>query len=256
MTRGSITFLGTGTAFHHDGRGSHSLFVRPPQGSPFLVDAAPTMMAAATRFRVDCEPVDRLFVTHLHGDHVAGWPFLFLHLVFLHGRTRPFDVFGPDGTRDTLQGLLRLCYPELVDRGRFELRYHEIPVRETSDIAAGPGLRLDVVPVRHRPSSIGLRFHMAGVDEPVVSVSGDTGWCDGLERLAAGSDLLVLECTSVQPGIEGHLSLREIRERSEALGAARIALVHLPDEVAEQLGIDPIPRVLAAHDGLELVFSR
>ena len=255
MAQGSITFLGTGTAFHTGGRGSQSLFVRPPRGSPLLVDVSPTSIAAALRHGVDLASVDRLFLTHLHGDHVAGWPFLFLHFLFVHARSRPFDVYGPEGSRRTLEGLLELCYAELVDRARFALRYHELPVREAEGLAVGEAARLDTLPMLHHASSIGLRLRLPrAAGECVVAVSGDTAWCPAVPRLAAGADVLVLECTSVGGGVEGHLSLEELRRHAAELGSRRIVLVHLTDEVTADLATDPLPRTLAAHDGLEIAF--
>jgi ribonuclease BN (tRNA processing enzyme) len=105
-----------------------------------------------------------------------------------------------------------------------------------------------------------LRFRLAGADSSeassrTIGVSGDTGWCDRLERLARGSDVLILECTSRRAEAEVHLSLDEIRRNAGRLAAERIVLVHLTDEVAEALAIDPIPRVSAAHDGMLLAID-
>jgi ribonuclease BN (tRNA processing enzyme) len=256
MQYGRITFLGTGTAFNHDARGSQSLLFESSGAAPFLVDAGPTMMGAIMRERLDCMTIDRLFLTHLHGDHVAGWPFLLLHFVILHERRTPFEVYGPVGTRECLEGLSRLCYGELLDRRLFDLRFHELEVAIADGMEAGPGLTLDTMPVQHHPSSIGLRFSIGnGVDACAVAVSGDTGWCDNLERLAVGADLLVLECTSVDPGADVHVSLEEVRDRIGRLDARQVVLTHLTDEVAESLAIDPVPRVSAAYDGMVLTLD-
>jgi ribonuclease BN (tRNA processing enzyme) len=229
------------------------VLVRPPGGSPFLVDAGPTMMVALMQEGAGHADIDRLFLTHLHGDHTAGWPFLLLHLMILQQRTRPFDVFGPVGTREVLEGLAGLCYGDLFDVRRFDLRYHELEVDEVLGIAAGEGVSLDTVPMQHHTSSIGLRFHISGPAGPhVLAVSGDTGWCDNLERLARGCHMILLECTSVEPLIDTHLSLVELREKVDRLGADRIVLVHLTDQVAQQLAIDPIARVDPATDGMSL----
>ena len=256
MPQGRITFLGTGTAFNHDGRGSQSVLIQPDGMSEFLVDAGPTMMSVIMRERIDCEKIDRLFLTHLHGDHFAGWPFLLLHFVVLHERRTPFDVYGPAGTRECLEELARLCYGEVLDRRQFDLRFHELEVACAAGLDVGPGLILDTWPMRHHPSSIGLRFRIAGQTEPVsVAVSGDTGWCDGLERLAAGSNLLVLECTSLRRTVDVHLCLDEVRQRIGSLNVEQVVLAHLTDEVAESLAIDPIPGLVAAHDGMVLVLD-
>ena len=62
----------------------------------------------------------------------------------------------------------------------------------------------------------------------------------------------MLECTSVRSSVDVHLSLEQIREGIRRLGAHRVILNHLTDEVAEALAIDPIPGVVPAHDGMLL----
>lgn len=246
-----IVFLGTGTAFHGDGRGSQSILVEAVSVGSFLVDIGPTAISALTRLGVDYERIDRLFVTHLHGDHVAGWPFLLLNLALEKRRTRPFDVWGPVGVRDCLEQLASLCYGEIVSEAKrgFEVRYHELAVEEGSGIDAGRGLALDVLPMLHHPSSIAYRFLWDG---PSVAITGDTGWCENLERLARGSRLLVAECTWAQEGPGRHLSLAELRRGRERLGDCEILLVHLTNDVAAALAADPLPGVTATHDGMEI----
>lgn len=247
-----ITFLGTGTAFNEDGRGSQAILIFPAGGSPFLVDAGPTLMVAMMREELDSSTIDRLFLTHLHGDHVAGWPFLVLHQIILHQRTRPFHVYGPHGTRECLQGLLHSCYADLLERQAFEIRYHELPIEKADAVAGGPGVTLDTLPMNHHPTSIGLRFHL-GSDSATarsVAVSGDTAWCENLELLGQDCELLILECTTITPTGARHVSLEEVRRGIVGLGAGEVVLTHLSDEVAGRLSIDPIPGVSAAHDGM------
>jgi ribonuclease BN (tRNA processing enzyme) len=241
-----LRFLGTGTAFNTDGRGSQAILVEPEGTSPFLVDAGPTCMQAMARYEIDWSGIDRLFLTHLHGDHTAGWPFLLLNMVFIAERSRPFHVYGPEGTREKLDGLAGLCYHDVLAKQDFEVVYHEFTVEEREGLDGG-GITFDILPMHHHDSSVALRFNLAGKR---IAVSGDTGWCENLERLSLGSDLLILECTSLQRDMATHLSLEEIREGRERLGETQIVLVHLTDEIAEELSLDPIPGLVAAHDGM------
>jgi len=184
----------------------------------------------------------------LHGDHTAGWPFLLLNLGMMHQRRDAFEVYGPAGVREHLEGLARLCYGDLLtpERLGFDLIYREFEIAEAGKLAAG-GLLFDLAPMEHHPTSIGYRFHL---EDGAVAVTGDTGWCPALEELAGESDLVVTECTSLEPTDRAHLSLREIRKKVGRLGTGRLILVHLTDEVAAALAADPIARVVAGHDGM------
>lgn len=242
-----IQFLGTGNAFNSDGRGTQSILVTPGSASSFLVDLGPNTIQAMVRFDVDWKRIDRLFVTHLHGDHTAGWPFLLLNMVIMDRRARPFDVYGPVGVRRCLEGLAALCFSDVLERQSFDVRYHEMPVRKQEGLDGGFGMTLDVLPMTHHTSSIAYRFH---VDDAAVAITGDTAWCDNLERLGRESDLLIMECSSVRQEAPGHLWLDELRERRAKLGSGKVVLVHLTDAVAEELARDPLPDLVAAYDGM------
>ena len=238
--------LGTGTAFNDDGRGSQAIFVERSTGAPFLVDFGPTGMAGLRRAGLTTSNLDRLFLTHLHGDHTAGWPFLLLQMIARDNRERPFAVFGPQGTRRTLEALAELCYQEALMAPEFELSYRELPVARAAGLAAGEGIVFDTYPMEHHPSSIAYRFQ---IDGRRIGVSGDTAWTEQLETLASECDTLILECTSVDPLPVAHVALEQLRQRRGRLACPRVFLVHLTDEVAEALGRDPIPGVIATYDG-------
>lgn len=242
-----IRVLGSGNAFNIDGRGSACLWVESDPVPPFLVDVGPTAMSAMQRADLDCSRVDRVFLTHLHGDHTAGWPFLLLHLSVLGRRSRPLDVFGPVGTRRVLEALTELCYGEILADLGFEVRYHELAVERSREIEAGEGLLFDTFPMEHHETSIGLLFRVGGTR---IGVSGDTAWCPALERLGQDSDVLFVECTSMERQAPGHIFLSELRERRDRLGSGACVVVHLTDGVAGALARDPLPGVIAAHDGM------
>jgi len=246
-----IVVLGSGNAFNTDGRASPALWLEPYAGAPLIVDIGPTALASMERLRLKPGAIDRVLFTHLHGDHVAGWPFLLLHNAFVARRTKVLSVHGPTGTEEQLMTLCRGAYPELLSssRLRFPLEYHEIPVARATDIDAGAGVRFDVIPLEHHPTSIGYRIHVAGV---TVGVTGDTRWCAGLEELSQGCDVLVVECSSVEKQEYAHVSLEEVRERIRRLGSARTVLVHVTDAVVRALREHPVPGVVAAEDGLSL----
>ena len=246
-----VALVGTGNAFNTDGRGSQCVWIEPAGLPPFLVDAGPTALQGLQKIKSDPGRIEAAFFTHLHGDHIAGWPFLLLHALFVARRTRPIRVIGPRGTRKRLENLANACYEDLVPRKNmaFELLHTELPIRASSGLSSGMGFTFDTVPLDHHPTSIGYRFHLPG---RTIAVSGDTRWCPGLEELSSGCDLLVLECTCLRKPDYAHISLEEIRGGLSRLHSKRIVLVHLSDDVARALAKRPMSRVITAEDGMML----
>lgn len=246
-----IVLVGTGNAFNTDGRGSQCVWIEPPGGPPFLVDAGPTALQGLQSARLDPGRLEAAFFTHLHGDHIAGWPFLLLHGLFVARRSRPIRVMGPRGTRRRLENLANSCYEDLVPQKKlaFELLHTELPIRKRVGLESQLGFTFDTVPLQHHPTSMGYRFKLPG---STIGVSGDTRWCPALEELSEGCDLLVLECTCLTKPDYAHVSLEEVRAGLPRLHARRIVLVHLSDEVARAHAKRPMSRVIAAEDGMML----
>ena len=169
-------------------------------------------------------------------------------MVFQDERVRPLTISGPAGTRETLESLARLCYSDssLYEKIAFEILYEELPAGERRDVD-GSGLLVETFAMAHHATSIGYVFTSQGSR---IGISGDTGWCPGLERLVDASDTLVLECTTVEEAGAKHLSLADFRVHQGLFEGKRTYLVHLGAGVDKALASEPLVGVEAASDGL------
>jgi ribonuclease Z len=71
------------------------------------------------------KPIDAVFITHAHMDHIMGIPTLVRHH---HASPRPLDIFGPPGIAERVYHLLMGYDWNLCEPGWFTLRVHEIQV--------------------------------------------------------------------------------------------------------------------------------
>ena len=86
--------MGSGDAFGNGGRFQTCIRVQV-DGFTALVDCGATTLTAMKTQQLDPGEVDAVVITHLHGDHFGGLPFLILDGQFTK-RTKPLTVFGPD----------------------------------------------------------------------------------------------------------------------------------------------------------------
>ncbi len=92
VNRIELQFLGSGDAFGSGDRFQTCLLLRGA-GAGLLVDCGASSLIALKRARVDPAAIGAVVVTHLHGDHFGGLPFLILDGQF-SGRTAPLTIAG------------------------------------------------------------------------------------------------------------------------------------------------------------------
>ena len=92
--------------------------------------------------------------------------------------------------------------------------------------------------------TFGLRVAGGG---RTLAYSGDSAPSPALVQLARGADLFLCEATldEPEPGLRGHLTEEEALAAHRESGAARLVVVHRPDELPLESG------AVRAHDGYE-----
>ncbi|HEY7492093.1 MAG TPA: MBL fold metallo-hydrolase [Candidatus Tectomicrobia bacterium] len=100
-----VTLLGTGCPPPVMHRFGPSMLVEAG-GQKFLFAAGRGALQRLTQLKVRWQDVDGVFLTHLHSDHVVGFPDLWLTGWLVNpGRDRPLLVRGPRGTREMMSHL-------------------------------------------------------------------------------------------------------------------------------------------------------
>ena len=205
-----------------------------------LLDCGATTLTALRAQRIDPNLIRTVLLTHLHGDHFGGLPFLILDGQFRR-RTEDLSVIGPPGTMDRLEAAMETLYPgsTRVNR-RFELRVAEHVHGQPQGIGDA---RFTPFEVRH---ASGAPAYALRVDAPDASMaySGDTEWTDTLLEAAHEVGLFLCEGYSTGP-VRWHLDLETLAEHRHRLTCHRLVLTHLsPTALVSDLGAWEV-----AHDG-------
>jgi len=245
MGKIEIQFLGSGDARGSGGRFQTCILVRFGEEN-LLIDCGASSLIAMNRFGVDPSSIDRVLISHLHGDHFGGIPFLVLDGQFAR-RTRPLFIAGPAGVEERVKASMEVFFPgsSRVER-KFSLSFAEFsPPRETT---LGS---LQVTPFEGvHPSgspSLALRIRLAG---RIISYSGDTEWTEALLDAARDADLFICEAYYFEKKIKFHLNYRTILDQLPRLGCRRIILTHMGQDLLSRLGE---VRIDWAEDGKKVV---
>ena len=210
-----ITLLGTGGMYPLPDRSVTALYLRC-DGRALLVDCGEgtqiQIRAAGLRFK----PIEAIFITHFHADHMAGLPGLLLTLGN-EGRTEPLTMYGPLGLEKIVNSL-RAIFPELP----YEIQFREFGMDADAQISV-IGLDVTVFPADHGIDCLGYCFHLnrPGKFDPMAAKSkgipqklwgrlqrGESvdGFTPADVLGAARKGIRVLYCTDTRPvsGIETH----------------------------------------------------
>jgi ribonuclease BN (tRNA processing enzyme) len=215
------------------------------RGQVLLVDCGATSLVALMAQGLDPNTVGAVTVTHPHGDHFGGLPFLILDGQFSH-RTAPLLVagrrgYGPAGPGDG-DPVPRLWpnAPAVPGPGN-----RTGDRRHTRQSGRGEGARVGGrVPLRRPAAGAAGRTRRAS-----FAYSGDTQWTPALAETAQGADLLAVEAHTFDRSIRYHLDYQTLRAHLGELHAKRVVLTHMSDGMLGRLTEVNLP---AAYDGMAI----
>lgn len=231
-----IQFLGTGAGIPSKRRNVSSFIIQmlDKKKACWLFDCGEATQHRLLHSSLSVNKINKIFISHLHGDHIYGLPG-FLGTRSFQGAKDRLDVFGPKGLKEFIETTLKISNTYL----RYPLVVHEI---EEGIIFKESGFKFYAIELEHGIASYGYRIEEsnkpgnlqvdklkeAGISPGpifskikagekvtlengkvvdgrefigplkkgrVISVSGDTRQCIGLEKLVKNADILIHEAT-------------------------------------------------------------
>jgi ribonuclease Z len=254
-----ITFLGTSSGVPTLSRNVSSVALRlDERAETWLFDCGEATQHQILRSQIKISHITRIFITHMHGDHIFGLTGL-LATCGLAGKGQPIDVYGPDG----LAQYLRSCRSYSETGFAAPTKVHTIKpgiIYEDKEFIVSCG------PLKHRIPAFGYRIvekdraghfdveraaslgvpagplygklkrgekitlpgvgtvygkDLCGPDEKgrKIAYCTDTTYCEGAVELARDVDVLIHEATFA--GADQELANQSMH--STTLMAARVA---------------------------------
>lgn len=229
-----VTLLGTGAPIPSIERFGASTLVEAG-GNYFLFDCGRGATQRLWQQKIQLGKVNNLFLTHLHSDHIVGIPDLWLMglMPAVYGnRKKPFEVWGPAGTAEMMEGLRTAYSWDLKTRVAEYSAADSGTATITHNINEGviyerDGVKITSFLVNHSDiidSALGYRLDYKGHS---VVISGDTRYSENLIKYAKGVDVLIHEVIVVK---------EEVLAKS-ALGRRIVSFHTTPEEAGKIFAI-------------------
>ena len=238
-----LRFVGCGDALGSGGRFNTCFHVTGTHVN-FLIDCGASSLPALKRLGIARDGIDLILITHFHGDHFGGLPFLLLDAQFTR-RSRPLVIAGPQGIEAKLANLMEALFEHSSKtKPRFDLSVVALEPEQSRTFGE---VKVTPYPVVHGESGGPFLAYRIEAEGRVITYSADTEWTDALIPAARGADLFIAEAYYYDKIVRNHLSLKTLEAHLPAINAKRLMLTHMSDDMLVRLGELPY---LAAHDGM------
>lgn len=234
-----VTLLGTGAPLPSIERFGASTLVEAG-GEYFLFDCGRGVTQRLWQQKIQVGKVNKLFLTHLHSDHIVGIPDFWLIglMPAAYGdRRKPLEVYGPAGTAEMMQELQKAYSWDIKTRAAEYTKADSGAITNARNISEGviyekSGVKITAFLVDHSDiidSALGYRLDYKGRS---VVISGDTRYSENLINFAKNTDVLIHEV----------IAIRKEATTSSAL-ARRIVNFHTTPEQAGKVFSSTNPRL-------------
>ena len=164
-------------------------------GQWMLLDAGEGVQLGLRQQRIPFQKIERIFISHMHGDHVLGLPGLIGSMNLL-GRERPLHIYGPSNLESYLLPALKLTETHL----KFKLNFIAANPQGMHVAIQEKGARISSFPVKHRIEAYGYQFYF---EAPELNVRKDRIEAFELQRseiiqLKRGKDVLRADGTRIK----------------------------------------------------------
>lgn len=225
-----VQFAGCGDAFGSGGRFNTCIHVED-SGRSLLLDCGASSLVALKRAGIDLAVIDAILLTHFHADHFGGIPFFILDQQLNVKRTRPLLIAGPPGLRDWYARAMALAFPGERTLP-FPLELREVDIGAVQDFA---WMQVTPIHVKHDDRAGPCLAYRIETGDKTLCYSGDTEWTDALIEAARGADLFICECYMYDTLRKSHMTLTVLRQHLPAIGARRVILTHLSEDMLAHL---------------------
>lgn len=241
-----VELLGSGNAFLPSGR-LHSFLAIDKH---IVVDCPPTALASLRKAGISPADIDTILITHVHGDHVFGFPFFLLERKYISDREglKELTVAGSSGVKERLTHLCNLAYPGSLEEILETINWVDVPNVE--------GWNMERFEVLHDPEVDPHGWVMTNDEGWSMIHSGDSGPFEDLwDRIGKCSFAVVEMGVPEWVNTEHHHKPSDITKLANKYPNTKMVITHTFIDSDYQIITKEVPdfppNVIHGEDGME-----
>ena len=269
MTALEVTTLGTGCPLPDPNRAGPATLVRAG-GHTLLFDAGRGVLMRCAAAGVPTPAfLHRVFLTHMHSDHITDLNDLVTTRWTMSAVPNPLPITGPTGTKAFVDRTIEMLRDDIAWRVAHHKDLEWEPACDVHEVDDGlaweaNGVRVVCAPTAHAPvhPTVGYRVEHEGRS---VVIAGDTMPCEGLDALCAGADIYVqtvirpdlvqaIPSVRLQDILDYHSSCEDAGRTAAKAGVRTLVLTHPVPPPAPGTEEEWVAQAAAHFDG-EIVLA-
>jgi len=193
----------------------------------------------------DPEKIDKILITHMHGDHIADIPFLLMYNYKAKQISRITKIIGPVGIKNRVKQLFEVYDYHLLNKINEYIQFIEIAPNEILE-SKEINYKIQSVLVMHGNQNPAYGY----IVNDSLGFTGDASLCEGVEYIFENSKIIVADCSRIQGDIS-HMGIDNLKCLVEKYNK-QIFTTHMKDEAREELKKLKISNIFAEEDGYKI----
>lgn len=225
---------------------------------PYLIDAGEGILRAIAKaatahdkLLVDSfapKKLTKLFLTHLHSDHVVGLASIILN-PWIFGRTEPMEIYGPVGTQNLVNGILRGHKSDIEERINGKEQSNDTGWRVNVHEIEADGLvytdeHVSVEAFAHEHGTIHNYGYKFITEDKTAVWAGDGKVNEKFGEVCRDADVLVTEICSLNTLHNAPWGGLSEEEKEEIIWAYHLK----PSELAEVAATASVRKLILIHE--------
>ena len=220
-----------------------------------LCEAPPDIMLSINRSGVKLSSINTIYISHLHGDHTFGLPFIIISAFVLKdtvGESLSFRIIGPKGVEEATVNLVTAAFTQkhpcikwLSDNCTFQ------EIDETSTPNLLEGFDTSIFELDHLLDTFGFALTGMEKNRAAFAYVADTLWCESVRVLLAQKPRAVLIDLNGEDddAVPVHLSMGELMRSGIPLTGEETKYygTHLKQEFES-----PVSNIICVKPGMEI----